>query len=99
MKHTKVGKSNGEISIRSLNHVKHHTMSRTVHWLEAMLFFSILNEKDVLFVFEVMPTHLPKLRVVHIGRNNFTVASDFVLRPHEFNKPVIDHRTVWVKQG
>jgi len=46
-----------------------------------------------------MPTHLPKLRVVHIGRNNFTVASDFVLRPHEFNKPVIDHRTVWVKQG
>ena len=82
MKHTKVSIPNRQISVRSLNHIEHNTVSRTVHRLEPMLLLSILNEENVLFILEVVSTHLPKFRIVHVWRNDFAVASDFVFGPH-----------------
>jgi hypothetical protein len=57
-------------------------MSRAVHRLQSMLFFSIINKEDVLLIFEIMSTHLPKLSIVHVRGDNFTITSDFVFRPH-----------------
>ncbi len=98
MKHTKISKSNWQISVRSLDHIEHHTMSRTIHRLEPMLFFSILNEEYVLFILKVVTTHFPEFWVIHVRRNDFAVASNFVFGSHEFDESVVDYSTVRVKQ-
>lgn len=73
-------------------------MSRTVHRLESMLLFSILNEEYVLFVLKVVTTHFPEFGVIHVRRNDFAVSSNFVLGSHEFDESVVDYSTVGVKQ-
>jgi hypothetical protein len=44
-----------------------------------LLFLAFLEEEDALFVFEVVATGLPELRVIEIGRNDLLVSSDIVL--------------------
>lgn len=83
-----------------LDHIEHDTMTRAVHWLQPMLlarFF--LDEEDVLLVLKVVTAHLPKFRVVDIRRDDLTISSDFVFRPHEFYQSVVDDCSVWVEKS
>ena len=83
MKYSKFSESYWQISVRSLNHIEHDAMSWTIHWLEAVLVATfLLDEEDILLVFEVMPTHFPEFSVVEVRRNNFIVTTDFILPSH-----------------
>jgi hypothetical protein len=99
VKHTEVSHSDGEISVRVLNHIEHNAMARAVHGLESMLFTCLVNEENVLLVLEVVATDLPKFGVVDIGRNNLTVASDSIFGSHELDETVVDDSSVRVEKS
>jgi hypothetical protein len=41
--------------------IEDKAMSWAIHGLQAYLFIAFLEKEYILFVFEVMPTHLPKV--------------------------------------
>ena len=64
---SEVGIANRQVPVAFLRHVKHETVSRTVHGLEAILAVFSLNEEHVFLVFEVVATDLPQLGVKQVG--------------------------------
>lgn len=71
-----------------------------------MLFFFVLDEEYVFFVLKVVTALFPKLRTVDVRRKDFTIASDFVFRPHKVHEFIVDdgsvrkeHRTSWRQGG
>lgn len=78
MKHSEVSHPDGEVTIGPLHHVEHNAVTWTVHWLEAVLFVSLLDEEDVLSVLKVVAARLPQFGTVDVWRKNLTVSSDFV---------------------
>ena len=54
-----ISHSDWQVSVRSLVKIEHYAVTRTVHWLQSVLFSFIIDEKDVFFVFEVMTTLHP----------------------------------------
>ena len=99
MQYAKISHTNRQISIGVLRLVEDETMSRTVHWLQALLFLSLLEEENVLFVLEVVTASLPELRVVKIRRDNFAIPSNRVLRSHQFYQAIVDDCSMRKKQS
>ncbi len=64
-----------------LSETEHDAMTGTVHWLEAVLLLrmTFLHEINMLFVFVVVATNFPQLRMEDIGSDYFLIASDLIL--------------------
>ena len=92
MQDSKISHSDRQVSVGSLDHVEHNTISRTIHRFETMLFVVILNEEDVFTVLEVMSTRFPELRAVDVWRKDFTVTSDSILGTHQLYESVVNDR-------
>ncbi len=65
-------------------------MSWTVHRFETMALAILLNKVHIVFIFEVVATHLPQVLVIHVRSHDFLVSSDSVLLSHKRLKPVVD---------
>lgn len=85
MENSEVSHSQRKFSVRSNRAVEHEAVTRAVHGLHSEALILDLEQEDVVLIVFVMTTGLPELQVVHIGRNNFFVASNLVLVSHEFN--------------
>jgi hypothetical protein len=50
VQHSKVGKTNGQLSIRAISVPKHEAMTRTVHWFQGKWLVVSYEGKHVFFV-------------------------------------------------
>jgi hypothetical protein len=94
VEHAEVGKSDGEISVGSLDLVEHQTMSGTVHWLETMNLIFAIDQEHVFLVLGPMTGNLPQIALIEIGRYNLSVASNLVLMAQYLHQFVVQKCTV-----
>lgn len=79
--------------------IKHDAVAWTVHWFQSVLLFLVIDEEDVLLIFEIVATLHPKFRVIDVRTNDFVVPSDFVLGSHEFDQSVINDSSMGLEKG
>jgi len=100
MKDSKISHADRKIAIGVLHEAKHDAVAGTVHGLESMLFsWFLIDEEHVFLVLEVVTTHLPQLRIVDIGWDDFGVATYTVLWAHELNESIVNGGAVGIKKG
>ena len=73
-------------------------MAWAIHRFETILFVFTSNPENVLFIFEIMSRNFPKLRTVHVWADNLTIASNFILPPHQLLKSTVNNSAVRIKQ-
>ena len=66
VKDTKVGPTNGEVTVAANTMLEHNAMGGTVHGLETMALLIVLKDEHVLLVVLVMTRRLPKLEVENV---------------------------------
>lgn len=99
MQYSEISHSYRQIPIAVLHEVEHDAMAWAIHRFQPVFLPVLVDEEDVLLVLEIVAALLPQLRVIDVGRNDFAVASDAVLRSHQFNQSVVDNRAVREEQS
>jgi hypothetical protein len=99
MQGAEVGVPDGKVTVGVLHHVEHEAVSGTVHGLDSVIsLLAHLDEEHVLLVLVIVAADLPKLDVVHVGRDDLLVAADEVLLAQKIGELVIDACTVRVEE-
>jgi hypothetical protein len=70
-------------------------MSWTVHWFHTKSLVFNLEKEDVIFVVLVVTGSLPKLKVIHIWRNNLLISSDSIFSSHKIDECIVDLCSIW----
>lgn len=96
---SKVSHSVRQVLVGSLDESKHDAVAWAVHRLEPILLTFVLDPKDIFFILEIVPTHLPQLSTIDAGALHLMVASDLVLRPHQILESIQNDSAVRVEQS
>lgn len=99
VQHAEIGIPQRQVSVAHNTVLEKHAMCGAVHRLETVTSIVSLKQKHVLFVVLVMTTSLPEFEIVHVGSDDFLIASDSVLRSDHFHQLVVNVSALRVEEG